>query len=86
MSMYDDYDDGDYPADYDDEPIDGVGFARPGSALRAETEDNPRIHRCPSCGARDVLTEIDVMRGYQCDACANAAERGIDPPDYWDDE
>jgi len=52
--------------DYDEDPdefvesemddeghlIDGVGFADPGggSALRAETEDNPRIYPCPNCG------------------------------------
>lgn len=65
---YDDYD--------DDYPIDGVGFANPGSALRAETKDNPRNQPCPTCGAEDVLTPIDVQRGYQCDRCADLAERG----------
>lgn len=61
-----------------DEPIDGVGFADPGgrSALRAATDANPRNYPCPNCGAEDVLTRIDVARGYQCDGCADAAERG----------
>jgi len=64
--------------DYDDDSylIDGVGFADPGgrSALRAETTDNPRDCPCPTCGRENVLTRIDVERGYQCDRCADAAE------------
>jgi hypothetical protein len=56
--------------------IDGVGFAREGSALRAETPRNPRIYSCPNCDAPNVLTRFDVARGYQCDTCADAAERG----------
>jgi hypothetical protein len=59
-----------------DGPIDGVGFADPGgrSALRAETEDNPRNLPCPNCGTPNVLTPIDRQRGYQCDRCADRAE------------
>lgn len=68
--MYED----DYNYYDDDELIDGVGFAREGSALRAETPDNPRIHSCPTCGAKNVLTTIDIARGYQCDSCADRAE------------
>jgi hypothetical protein len=51
-------------------------FAEPGgdSALRAADAGNPREHPCPNCGAEDVLTPADVARGYQCDACADAAE------------
>jgi hypothetical protein len=65
---------------FDEEPIDGVGFADPGgnSALRAETRDNPRDCDCPNCGAKNVLTRLDEARGYQCDRCADAAERGFD--------
>lgn len=61
----------------DDFPIDGVGFADPGgnSALRAATADNPRDQPCPSCGAEDVLTRIDVQRHYVCDSCADERER-----------
>lgn len=68
-----------YDPDYDDYLIDGVGFADPGgrSALRAATPDNPRDQPCPTCGAENVLTRIDVQRGYQCDRCADAAERGV---------
>lgn len=66
--------------DYDDDNylIDGVGFANPGgnSALRAATPDNPRDRPCPTCGRENVLTRIDVQRGYQCDGCADALERG----------
>ncbi len=69
--MYDDY--------YEDEfLIDGVGFAQEGSALRAATADNPRNLPCPNCGAENVLTPLDRQRGYQCDRCADAAERGFD--------
>lgn len=68
--------------DYWDEdyPIDGVGFADPGgeSALRAATEDNPRNLPCPTCHWPNRLTRIDVQRGYQCDSCALANERGYD--------
>lgn len=75
-----DYDDdrGIYPED--DDLIDGVGFADPGgrSALRAATKENPRIHPCPTCRRPNRLTAIDVDRGYQCDRCADDAERGID--------
>jgi len=70
-----------YRYDYDpyedeDDLIDGVGFADPGgrSALRAATRDNPRDRPCPTCGRENVLTRIDVQRGYQCDHCADAAE------------
>jgi hypothetical protein len=68
---YEDYDDEDYL-------IDGVGFADPGgnSALRAATPSNPRIHPCPTCGEPNRLTQKDVDRGYQCDTCADRAERG----------
>lgn len=70
---------GDYDHDPDDDLIDGVGFADPGgrSALRAETAENPRDQPCPTCGAENVLTRIDVQRHYQCDACADRCERGF---------
>lgn len=69
MSYEDDYYDS-----YECEPIDGVGFAQEGSALRAATPDNPRCLPCPTCGAENVLTPIDQARGYQCNRCADAAE------------
>src|ERR1039457_5192936 len=61
----------DDPTDQDEDLIDGVGFADPGgrSALRAETRDNPRIYPCPTCGAENVLTSLDVQRHYCCDRC-----------------
>lgn len=70
------YDDAFY--DDDDYMIDGVGFADPGgrSALRAATENNPRDRPCPTCGEENVLTRIDEARGYQCNLCADRAERG----------
>lgn len=53
-------------------------FADPGgnSALRAATSDNPRNLPCPTCGQPDSLTPADKARGYQCDTCADMAERG----------
>ena len=64
---------------YDDDLIDGVGFADPGgrSALRAATRKNPRNRPCPTCGAKNVLTPLDVAKGYQCDQCADRAEDGL---------
>lgn len=55
-------------------------FADPGgeSALRAATPDNPRNLPCPTCGKPDRLTPKDVRLGYQCDSCADRAERGYD--------
>lgn len=55
-----------------------LDFAEPGgrSALRAATHDNPRNLPCPTCGAENVLTPRDRALGYQCDACADRAERG----------
>lgn len=53
-------------------------FADPGgnSALRAATRSNPRNLPCPTCGEPNRLTPADRARGYQCDACADAAEGG----------
>jgi hypothetical protein len=58
--------------------IDGVGFADPGgnSALRAATPNNPRNLPCPNCGRPNMLTSLDRQNGYQCDICADEAERG----------
>ena len=49
-------------------------FADPGgrSALRA----GERCHPCPTCKEPDMLTDRDVRLGYQCDVCADRAERG----------
>jgi hypothetical protein len=76
---YDDYMDEDESFgpdyDYDDDEID---FADPGgnSALRAASASNPRNLPCPTCEAPNRLTPADVARGYQCDSCADRAERG----------
>ena len=55
-------------------------FADPGgtSALRRAHKGNPRNRSCPTCKRRNVLTPADVRLGYQCDACADRAERGWD--------
>ena len=70
--------------DFDDENIYGcdvgIRFADPGgnSALRAASKRNPRNLPCPNCGAKNRLTPADKALGYQCDRCADAAERGYD--------
>lgn len=46
------------------------------SALRAASKSNPRKYKCPTCKAKNVLTRKDVALGYQCDACADRAEKG----------
>jgi len=53
-----------------------IDFADPGgtSALRA----GKRIFNCPTCNSPNRLTEADIRRGYQCDSCADAEERGYD--------
>jgi predicted RNA-binding Zn-ribbon protein involved in translation (DUF1610 family) len=73
MSDWDDYD------PYDDDE-DRIEFADPGggSALRAASKHNLRNLPCPNCGTENALTPADRARGYQCDACANRAERGYD--------
>jgi hypothetical protein len=73
-----------YPEEEDD---DRSMFQDPGgnSALRRATASNPRIHRCPTCGGQNRLTQEDINLHYQCDECADAAELGIDGPDYWEE-
>lgn len=65
---------------YDDDTDDEIAsiFARPGSgsALRAASRTNPRNLPCPTCEELNRLTPADVRAGYQCDECADAAERG----------
>lgn len=63
---------------YDDE--DRSMFADPGgkSALRAASKSNPRNLPCPTCGKPNKLTPADRALGYQCDECADRAERGTD--------
>lgn len=72
MDMDDDFD-----FDFDCED-DLCTFADPGgrSALRAASPDNPRNLPCPTCGEENTLTPQDRAMGYQCDSCADAAERG----------
>lgn len=73
------YDEPDYDDDDPAAPLaDGTFFADPGgnSALRAATRGNPRNLPCPSCREPNRLTPADKARGYQCDSCADAAERG----------
>lgn len=62
-------------------------FADPGgnSALHVADRDNPRNLPCPTCQWPNRLTARDVQAGYQCDACANALERGMDI-DYYEGE
>lgn len=59
---------------------DGPDFADPGgkSALRAASNTNPRNLPCPNCRRPNLLTPADRALGYQCDSCADRAERGDD--------
>lgn len=66
------------PEDYDPYDDDRIEFANPGSALRAASRRNPRNLPCPNCGAKNRLTPADRRLGYQCDECADRAERGYD--------
>jgi hypothetical protein len=61
--------------DYDDTFQDP--FQDPGgnSALRRATARNPCNLPCPTCKQPNRLTEADKRLGYQCDACAERAER-----------
>lgn len=66
--------------DYDEEEWAYIceEFADPGgnSALRAASKSNPRNKPCPNCKRKNMLTPKDVQLGYQCDTCADNAERG----------
>lgn len=64
--------------DYEDYLEARETFADPGgrSALRAASKSNPRNLPCPNCKAPNRLTPADRAHGYQCDACADRAERG----------
>jgi predicted RNA-binding Zn-ribbon protein involved in translation (DUF1610 family) len=66
--------------DYDDDFDHRIDFADPGgrSALRAASKKNPRNLPCPNCGKKNRLTPADRRLGYQCDECADRAERGCD--------
>jgi hypothetical protein len=81
---YNIYDD-DICDDYDDDDDDdgtgaGAKFMNPGgnSALRCASTTNPRNLPCPTCGEANRLTPLDKAYGYQCDSCADRAERGYD--------
>lgn len=69
-----------YESDYTEEEWAEMGeqFADPGgdSPLAPVSAGNPRDQACPSCGLPDMLTPKDVAKGYQCEQCADAAERG----------
>lgn len=68
--------DDDYWAE--DRGLSDLAFADPGgnSALRAESATNPRNLPCPTCGEPNRLTPADKALHYQCDSCADQAERG----------
>jgi hypothetical protein len=69
-----------YGENYHDHDWDSPKFADPGgnSALRAASKRNPRNLPCPNCGKKNRLTPEDRSLGYQCDECADRAERGCD--------
>ena len=51
--------------------------ANAGSALRAQSQHNPRNLPCPTCHEPNRLTPADARKGYQCDECADRAEGGF---------
>jgi hypothetical protein len=75
---YDDYDPEHDDSEFGDRNRDRIMFADPGgrSALRAASKSNPRNLPCPNCKRPNKLTPADRARGYQCDGCADAMERG----------
>lgn len=72
--------DHEYEEDYDEWMERVERFSDPGgdSALYPASESNPRNLPCPTCGWPNQLTPADRARGYQCDSCATAMERGTD--------
>lgn len=74
-----DVDYGDPHDDYNDyeDSFDHNRFASKGSALYAADDNNPREFPCPTCERENALTLRDVQAGYQCDRCADRAERGF---------
>lgn len=69
-----------HPDDYDQEEWQDRCdmFAEPGgrSALRRAHAGNRRNLPCPTCRTPNKLTPADRALGYQCNACADHAERG----------
>jgi predicted RNA-binding Zn-ribbon protein involved in translation (DUF1610 family) len=47
-------------------------FRDPGG--RSALRNGKRIHPCPTCGRKNMLTDKDKNLGYQCDMCADEAE------------
>jgi len=78
----------DDPVDWDEWEERVQRFADPGgdSALHPASADNPRDLPCPTCHYPNRITRADQARGYQCDACATAMERGTDIAYYDPDE
>ena len=76
--MYDpDYCAGDYDPDEFQERVERFADPFGDSALHPATPDDPRNLPCPNCGTENVLTQRDVDSHYQCNRCADAAERGF---------
>jgi len=65
-----------YGDDYDD--YDGPDFADPGGAQCTEggEQAQPAQSAVSDCGKKNRLTPADRAQGYQCDTCADQAERG----------
>lgn len=72
--MVNSYYDEDYREDWE---VPSIDFKDNKSALRAATKSNPRNLPCPNCGRKNMLTPKDKALGYQCDTCADQAERGF---------
>lgn len=57
-----------------DDVRDAERFREPGG--RSALHPGKRCRPCPTCGRKNALTIRDVQAGYQCDRCADQAERG----------
>lgn len=72
------WDEDNYDAGTGERYSDRSEFADPHgkSALRSSSKHNPRNLPCPTCEEPNRLTPQDEALGYQCDSCADQAERG----------
>ena len=64
--MYDDYDSEFDHCSYDHD------FRDPGG--RSALRKGKRIHPCPTCKRKNMLSRKDKDLGYQCDYCADSLE------------
>jgi hypothetical protein len=67
--MYDNFDPDELGYDYE---LRAHRFRDPNG--QSALHPGARTHSCPTCKRPNMLTSRDVVKGYQCDYCADAAE------------